>query len=94
MALADRRLVVRCRAGIRQDQSAYAMAEAFEQVGALDKLEGFASFYGADWYGLARNTEKITLRKTDWTVPTSYPYLAGDDIVPLRAGETLAWKLD
>ena len=69
-------------------------AEAFEQVGALDKLEGFASFYGADWYGLARNTEKITLRKTDWTVPTSYPYLAGDDIVPLRAGETLAWKLD
>ncbi len=69
-------------------------AEAFEQVGALDKLEGFASFYGADWYGLARNTEKITLRKTGWTVPTSYPYLAGDDIVPLRAGETLAWKLD
>lgn len=69
-------------------------AEAFEQVGALDKLEGFASFYGADWYGLARNTEKITLRKTGWTVPTSYPYLPGDDIVPLRAGETLAWKLD
>ncbi len=69
-------------------------AEAFEQAGALDKLEGFASFHGADWYGLPRNTAQITLRKTDWAVPASYPYLTGDDIVPLRAGETLSWKLD
>ncbi len=68
-------------------------AEAFEQVGALDKLEGFASFHGPDWYGLPRNTETITLVKESWTVPASYPYLPTDDIVPLRAGESLTWKL-
>ncbi len=68
-------------------------AEAFEQAGALDKLEAFASFHGPDWYGLPRNTETITLAKEPWTVPASYPYLATDDIVPLRAGESLTWKL-
>ena len=68
-------------------------AEAFAAVGALDKLEAFASFNGPDWYGLPRNRETITLVREDWTVPASYPYLAGDDIVPLRAGETLSWKL-
>lgn len=68
-------------------------AQAFEDAGALDKLEGFASFYGADWYGLPRNTGTLTLSKIDWQVPASYPYLPGDDIVPLRAGETLRWKL-
>lgn len=67
-------------------------AEAFEAADALDKLEGFASFYGADFYGLPRNTEKITLSKEQWTVPDSIPF-AGDDLVPLRAGETVAWKL-
>ena len=67
-------------------------AEAFEQVGALDKLEGFASFYGADFYGLPRNTSTITLRKQAWAVPESYAY--GDaQLKPLRAGDTLAWKL-
>ena len=68
-------------------------AEAFEAVGALDKLEAFASFNGPDWYGLPRNSDRITLVKEDWVVPASYPYLATDDIVPLRAGETLSWKL-
>jgi dihydroorotase len=68
-------------------------AEAFEQAGALDKLEAFASCHGPDWYGLPRNTETITLAKETWTVPASYPYLATDDIVPLRAGESLTWKL-
>ncbi len=68
-------------------------AEAFEAAGALDKLEAFASFHGPDWYGLPRNSEQITLVKENWTVPASYPYLASDDIVPLRAGETLTWKL-
>ncbi|WP_374324505.1 dihydroorotase [Azonexus sp.] len=68
-------------------------ADAFEQAGALDKLEGFASCYGADWYGLPRNTETITLVKETWTVPASYPYLSTDDIVPLRAGESLTWKM-
>jgi dihydroorotase len=68
-------------------------AEAFENAGALDKLEGFASFHGPDWYGLPRNTDTITLAKETWTVPASYPYVSTDDIVPLRAGESLSWKM-
>lgn len=67
-------------------------AEAFEKENALDKLEGFASFYGADFYGLPRNTEQITLVKESWKVPESLPF-DGDTLVPLRAGQTLAWKL-
>jgi dihydroorotase len=66
-------------------------AEAFETVNALDKLEAFASFYGADFYGLPRNTEKITLEKTSWTVPNELP-LGNDSLVPLRAGQLLHWK--
>ncbi|MCX7156249.1 MAG: dihydroorotase [Rhodocyclales bacterium] len=68
-------------------------AEAFEAVGALDKLEAFASFHGADYYGLPRNTEKITLRRDAVTVPASLDYLAGERLVPLRAGESVAWRL-
>ena len=68
-------------------------AEAFEQVGALDKLEAFASFNGPDWYGLPRNSGTVTLLKENWTVPADYPYITGDSIVPLRAGETLSWKM-
>lgn len=67
-------------------------AEAFEQAGALDKLEGFASFYGADFYGLPRNTEKITLRKEAWQVPASVEF-GEHRLVPLRAGETVKWKI-
>lgn len=67
-------------------------AEAFEEAGALDKLEGFASFYGADFYGLPRNTAQVTLRKQSWLVPESIPF-ADDVLVPLRAGQTVAWKL-
>jgi len=63
-------------------------AQAFEQANALDKLEGFASFYGADFYGLPRNVEKVTLEKTGWTVPASY-----DDITPLKSTEILHWKM-
>lgn len=68
-------------------------AEAFESAGALDKLEGFASFYGADYYGLARNTTKVSLRRTMWQVPDSLEF-GEHRLVPLRAGETLAWKLE
>jgi len=68
-------------------------AEAFEQAGALDKLEAFASFHGPDWYGLPRNSGTVTLAKESWTVPADYPYISGDSIVPLRAGETLTWKM-
>ncbi|MCM2305977.1 MAG: dihydroorotase [Sulfuritalea sp.] len=68
-------------------------AEAFEAAGALDRLEGFASFHGPDWYGLPRNTETITLRREAAAVPASLAYLAGDRLVPLRAGESVAWRL-
>ena len=76
--------------------SAYAAielyAEAFEQRNALDKLEGFASLHGPDFYGLPRNTDRITLVREEWQAPASLPF--GDfDVVPLRAGETLRWKL-
>jgi len=67
-------------------------AEAFEQLGALDKLEGFASFYGADYYRLPRNTGKITLRKESWQVPGSIAF-GEHKLVPLRAGETVMWKI-
>ena len=68
-------------------------AEAFETAGALDKLEAFASFYGADFYGLARNTSQITLVKESWLVPESIPFADGDVLVPLRAGQSIAWKM-
>jgi dihydroorotase len=67
-------------------------AEAFEAAGALDKLEGFASFYGPDFYQLPRNTDKITLSKQSWLVPEAIPF-ADDVLVPLRAGQSIAWKL-
>lgn len=67
-------------------------AEAFDNAGALDRLEGFASFHGADFYGLPRNTDTLTLRRENWTVPETVPY--GDaTLKPLRGGETVAWRL-
>ncbi len=68
-------------------------AEVFEQAGALDRLEAFASFHGADWYGMPRTSGTVKLIKEEWTVPAAYPYLGTDCIVPLRAGETLSWKM-
>jgi len=67
-------------------------AEAFESVGKLDKLEGFASFFGPDFYALPRNTKKITLVKQAQSIPNELP-LGDATIVPLRAGETIAWSL-
>lgn len=67
-------------------------AEAFEEAGALDKLEGFASFYGPDFYQLPRNTTQVTLHKQSWIVPEAIPF-AEDVLVPLRAGQSVAWKL-
>ncbi|MGD8177018.1 dihydroorotase [Marinimicrobium sp. ARAG 43.8] len=67
-------------------------AEAFEQAGALDKLEAFASHYGPDFYQLPRNQEKVCLVREDWTMPDTLT-LGEDALVPLRAGETLRWKL-
>jgi dihydroorotase len=67
-------------------------AEAFESVGKLDKLEGFASFFGPDFYSLPRNTKKVTLVKQAQNIPNELP-LGDATIVPLRAGETIAWSL-
>jgi dihydroorotase len=67
-------------------------AEAFDNAGALDKLEGFASFHGADFYGLPRNTGTITLRKESWTPPESFAF-GEADLKPLRSGEALPWRV-
>lgn len=67
-------------------------AEAFEQAGRLDRLEAFASLRGPDFYGLPRNTTRITLERSAWTAPASYPF-AADELVPFRAGESIAWRL-
>ncbi|MBW0149064.1 dihydroorotase [Marinobacter arenosus] len=67
-------------------------AEIFEELGILDKLEAFASFNGADFYGLPRNTDTITLVRDPWTMPEQLP-LADGNIVPLKAGETVNWRL-
>lgn len=69
-------------------------AEAFESVGALDRLEAFASFHGPDWYGLPRNAGTLTLHKIEQTVPPYYPYLEQDRLVPLRATQPMLWSLD
>jgi dihydroorotase len=67
-------------------------AAAFESANAIDKLEGFASFFGADFYGLPRNKSTITLEKSSWQVPEELPF-SGSAIVPLRAGEILEWRV-
>ncbi|WP_341907922.1 dihydroorotase [Polaromonas sp. YR568] len=67
-------------------------AEAFEAAGALDKLEAFASFNGADFYGLPRNTGHITLTRESWRPPERFAFGEGE-LKPLRSGEALAWRL-
>ncbi|MFY7873729.1 MAG: dihydroorotase [Limnohabitans sp.] len=67
-------------------------AEAFEAAGALDRLEAFASFHGADFYGLPRNTGTVTLRRESWTPPESFAF-GQAELKPLRAGEDLPWRL-
>jgi dihydroorotase len=68
-------------------------AEAFEAAGRLDRLEGFASDFGADFYGLPRNAERIRLVKRSWSPPANYPMGGQDRLVPMRAGEAIAWQL-
>ncbi|HRY16807.1 MAG TPA: dihydroorotase [Candidatus Competibacteraceae bacterium] len=67
-------------------------AEVFEAAGALDRLEAFASFHGADFYGLPHNAETITLQRQAASIPESFPFGTGE-LIPLRAGETLNWQL-
>lgn len=68
-------------------------AEAFDAVGHVDRLEAFASHNGADFYGMVRNTKRITLYKKPWTVAESLPF-GSDVLVPLRGGETVQWRLE
>ncbi len=67
-------------------------AEIFEAAGRLDALEAFASEFGADFYRLPRNADRVTLRREPWQVPESYPF-GPDDLVPFRAGERIAWRI-
>ncbi|MFZ3003604.1 MAG: dihydroorotase [Undibacterium umbellatum] len=67
-------------------------AQAFDQAGALDQLEAFASFNGPDFYQLPRNSGSITLVREDWQMPAELPF-ADTTIVPLNSGETLHWKM-
>jgi dihydroorotase len=67
-------------------------ATAFEEAHALDKLEGFAAVYGAQFYGLARNRGTVTLVREEWSVPEALAF-GEHELVPLRAGETVPWRL-
>ena len=77
--------------------SAYAAlelyAQAFDSLGAIDKLEGFASHYGADFYGLPRNTASVTLVREPWVMPHSLQLADNQPVIPLFAGETLNWRV-
>ncbi len=81
-----------CGAGCFTALSALELyAEAFDSVGAIDKLEGFASHHGPDFYGLPRNAGSVTLRRETWELPAAVPF--GDaELKPLRGGETIGWK--
>lgn len=80
-------------AGIYSAHAAIELyAEAFDAAGALDKLEGFASFYGADFYGLPRHTDTITLRRESWTVPLQLS-MGESLLIPLRSGEAVRWRV-
>jgi dihydroorotase len=67
-------------------------AEAFESAGRLDRLEGFASHFGADFYGLSRHADTITLLKEPWIGPQEYAFGSGS-LIPYRAGEPIGWRL-
>lgn len=81
-------------AGIYSAHAAIELyAEAFDQVGAINKLEGFASHHGPDFYDLPRNTQTTTLIKQPWSVPQTLPF-GNEQLVPMRAGETIAWQIE
>jgi dihydroorotase len=68
-------------------------AEVFESLGALDKFEAFTSRHGARFYGLPSNDEKLTLVRRPWRVPDSLPLGGGAEVVPLKAGQEIAWAV-
>ena len=80
-------------AGIYSAHAALELyTQVFEEAGALDRLEGFASRHGPAFYGLAPNTGTLTLEKADWQVPDSYT-LGDSSVIPMCAGETLHWRI-
>jgi dihydroorotase len=80
-------------AGIYSSHAAIELyAEAFDAAGSLDKLEGFASFFGPDFYNLPRNNRTITLKKQAWTVPEQYEF-SGQSLIPMRAGQEILWQV-
>ena len=80
-------------AGIYSAHAAIELyAEAFEDAGAIEKLEGFASLHGPDFYKLPRNTEKVVLERRTQEIPASFPFPSGT-VIPMRAGETIRWTL-
>ncbi|MGH8530438.1 MAG: dihydroorotase, partial [Nevskiales bacterium] len=81
-------------AGIYSAHAAMELyATLFEQAGALDRLEAFASFHGPDFYGLSRNSEKLKLKREEWQVPAQYPFGDAEELVPMCAGERLGWRV-
>ncbi len=91
-AVGDKESACGCAGAYSAHAALELYAEAFDQAGALDRLEDFASHYGADFYGLPRNSGTLRLRRETWQVPQRYPF-GGSEVVPLRAGETLSWRL-
>lgn len=69
-------------------------ATAFEEMGAIDNLEGFLSHFGADFYGLERNQKTLTIKREEWIIPTEVPFGEGEVLVPFWGGKTLSWKVD
>jgi dihydroorotase len=90
--IGDKETACGCAGAFSAHAAIELYAEVFEQAGALDRLEGFASHHGADFYGLPRNEGTIRLRRESWSVPPSYPFGASR-VVPLRARETVSWRL-
>lgn len=92
-AQADKESACGCAGAYSAPAAIELYAMAFDEVGALERLEGFASHFGPDFYHLPRNADTITLVREEWVLPASLPYSDGQRIVPLQAGETLTWKM-
>ncbi len=91
-SIGDKETACGCAGAFSAHAAIELYAEVFEQAGALARLEGFGSHQGADFYGLPRNRDCICLRREPWPVSPSYPF-GQSLVVPLRANETVAWRL-
>ncbi len=91
-SLGDKQTACGCAGVFSAHAALECYAQAFEEAGELDRLEGFASHHGADFYRLPRNARKVRLRRESWQVPAQYPFGDGR-LVPLGAGESMRWRL-